>query len=179
MAFLAVPVAQYLGAAVTGSLAGAAAWGTAAAGLTTLGSIGSAVSAIGGLVSSSSSSRADEFNARTMQQNSLIAQQTAEENARRQRILNQKEQGSIKAGFAASGLKMEGSPEDLIGESMINGELAVADILNQGKRQALDFASQANLAKASAKFTKTGSFLSAGGSLLKAAGSFGSAIKVA
>jgi hypothetical protein len=165
MSFLA-PIAMYAGGALTGSFAGAAAASSLFSGIGTLGTIGSAVSALGGFASSNAEAKSAEFNARIMQRNSILVQQQAAENARRQRIINEKEQSSIRANTASSGLKLEGSSIDLLGESMVNGELAVRDILNQGLVQSQDFASQASLLKSSAKSTRAGGLLSAGGSLL-------------
>jgi len=146
---------------------GSAATGTAAAttGLfgaggsfalgTTLGTVGTAVGALGAIQGGKAENSAAQFNA-----DSARMEAQARETA--QRTAAQRQLGSIRAGVSKSGATMEGTPLAVLSESAANAEIDALNTRYSGQREAALYESRGRNAR-------TAGYLRAGTSLLTGA----------
>lgn len=129
------------------------------------------ISALGSLASASAQSNAAKYNAQLAGQNAVLATQTAAENERRQRVANTKALGQMRAGYAASGVTLDGSPSDVLDESASNAELDALSIRHGGAVAAMGYENTARLDRYRASSAMTGGYFGAAGDLLRAGGS--------
>lgn len=90
-------------------------------------------------------SAAAEYNAGIADRNAGIARDQAAQDAEAQRRTNTQKLGSIRAGYGASGVTMEGSPLDVLQMSAYNAELDVQNIKYKGELRALGYEDTAGL----------------------------------
>lgn len=128
--------------------------------------VGGILSAVGTLASANAQAQAYKYNAKVSDINADMATQTAAENERRQRILNAKKLGDIRAGYGASGLTIDGSPQDVLEESAAAAELDALTIRHGGLVEATGYRNDARLARSQASSTMTKGYISAATDLL-------------
>lgn len=149
---------------------------------------GTVMSVVGTLSAASSASAASRYNAALARNNAIIADQNA--TLARQQAVAQSEQqrrdaarriGSMKAGYANSGLTMEGTPLDVIGASAEMAELDTLNIIYNGELKARSYSNEAEgyrntatLDRMRAKNQETQGMYSAGSSLLLGASRYAS-----
>lgn len=172
MGFL-VPVAQYIGGALTGSFAGASTFGTVASGIATASQF---ISPIASLFQANSESQAAKFNAQVFARNQRISELQAARQAEKQSIEDRKKLGAMRAAAGGSGVSFEGSIVDAFNEGIVTMASNQNDILFQGAVNASDNAIKASQQRARVSSARTGGFLSAGGSFLKQIPQIGRAI---
>jgi hypothetical protein len=80
--------------------------------------------------------------------------------------------GRMRAGYAAAGVTLEGTPTDVLEESAYTAELDALSIRHGGERRGLGLESEAEMEKYKGKVGQRQARFSAAGSLLGAAGSF-------
>lgn len=129
--------------------------------------------------------KAQEYNAKVQDINAVMAERRAkdalergkdEEQRKRQEVAQI--QGRQRAAMAANGLDLSfGSPLDTLVDTATFGEIDALTIRRNAANEAYDYRvdamnrrSDASLARANAKATRTGSYLQAGGQLLTGAG---------
>lgn len=132
-----------------------------------LGATATTFQVVGTLQSARASENAANYNAAVARNNAASARDQADADARRQRILGEKALGGIRAAAGASGITMEGSPLDVLGESAANAELDVLSIKYKGELRAMGHESDATLDAAKASNTRTTGYLAAAGTLLE------------
>lgn len=127
---------------------------------------GVALSAIGTAVAATQQHQASKYNAKVAQNNAILSQQSANENARRHRLQVQKALGSLRANVGASGIDLDGSALDVLGESARVGELDALTIEHAGSVRSTAFGNEAALDLASGRAARTAGLFSASSSLL-------------
>ena len=122
---------------------------------TTLGTVGTAVGALGAIQGGRAEQNAADFNARS-------AQMEAQSRENAQRAQAQRQLGMIRAGVAKSGATMEGTPLAVLSESAANAEIDALNTRYSGQREAALYESRGRNAR-------TAGYLRAGTSLLTGA----------
>ena len=135
-----------------------------------------AVAAAGTAYAAVSASNAAKYNAQVEENQADYARQAAQAQAEAHQRDVSRQLGQIRANYGASGVDIEGSPLDVLGESARMGELDRLTILNQGENQAIGLQNSARLDRYQATTKLVGGGLSATGTLLGGiAGAFGGA----
>lgn len=122
---------------------------------------------MGTMQAARANANAANYNAAVSSNNAVAARDQADADARRQRILGDKALGGIRAATGASGVTMEGSPLDVLGESAANAELDVLSIKYKGELRARGNESDATLDTARASNVRTTGYLASAGVLLE------------
>jgi len=125
------------------------------------------ISAAGAISNSRAQASAANYNAAVASQNAQLATQSAAENERRQRVINSKNLGQLRANVGANGITLEGSAADVIEESATAAELEALQIRHEGALQAVGYSNTAKLDRMQAKNAMAGGYLKASGLLLK------------
>lgn len=149
--------------------------------------VGTAVSAVGSISQSQNAAAASRYNAQISERNALIQQQNA--TLARQQAVSQseiqrrqaaKQMGAMRAGYANSGVAMEGSPLDVLAASAASAELDTLNTIYNGELKARGFENDAQGLRESAAMDRkraknqiTQGYMSAGASLLMGYGSAG------
>jgi hypothetical protein len=115
-------------------------------------------------------SAAAEEDARMQTKNADLSREQAGEEEKRQRILNTKRLGSMRAAYGASGLSLEGSPEDVLVDSAKNAELDALSIRHAGELKARGFNDESIRARNKAATYRDNAYFGAAGTLLGGAG---------
>lgn len=135
-----------------------------------------ALMAVGTLSSAAAAQRQGEaaaqaaaFNSQVAKRNATLAIQQSQQDAEAQRRLAYKKIGGAVAAYGASGVTLEGSPLDVLEESVRNAEQDRQTILYKGQLRAMGYESDAALyefsgenARATGNETATGILLSGG-----------------
>lgn len=106
---------------------------------------------------------AGNYNAQVAEQNAIQSEQQAAEEERRFRIQSKKQLGDMRASYGASGVSMEGSPSDILGESAATAELDALTIKHQGAVKAQAYKQEAVLQRFYAKQGRLAGYLGAAG----------------
>ncbi len=106
---------------------------------------GAAVSAYGAVQQANAQKQASQFNAALNERNALVATQQANAEAARIGRVSRQVQGSMAAGFGASGLTVEGSALDALGSSAAMAQLDIETVKYRGTLQAMGYHSSAEL----------------------------------
>jgi hypothetical protein len=134
---------------------------------------GTAMSVIGALNQGQQAKDAANYNAQVANNNAIAAQQQAAANAAAQERKSRMQLGSIRAGYGASGITMEGSAMDVLEASAATAELDRQNILYGGGLKADGYRSTAGLELMRGEAAETGSYFSAGSALLSGAAKAG------
>lgn len=127
---------------------------------------GTAMSAIGQLKQAGAQSAAGEYNAKIAEQQAGLARQQSVEEERKFRIQSQKQLGSMRAGYGASGVTLEGSPLDVLAESAKTAEFDALTIRQGGKVKEQQYMAEARLQRKAGQSAFSGALIGAAGSLL-------------
>lgn len=122
--------------------------------------------ALGTMAQAQAQSNAATFNAQQADQQATYSRQVAAENERRQRAINTKNLGTIRAKYGASGITLDGSPSDILDESAANAELEALTIRHGGMVEALGYSNSARLDRYRAGAASSAGYLGAAGDLL-------------
>jgi hypothetical protein len=114
--------------------------------------------------------QAADYNAQAATQNAEQTRLQAKEEERRARIAGRKHLGSMRAGYGASGVQMDGSALDVLEESARNVELDALTIRHAGEVRARGFENEAVLERMRGKNARKGGMLKAAGILFSAGG---------
>jgi hypothetical protein len=136
-----------------------------------------AASAAVGVVSAISQGQqakgAAEYNAAVANNNAIAARQQADANAAAQQRKARLTLGSMRAGYGAAGVGLEGSPMDVLEQSASMAELDRQNILYGGALKAQGYESTAGLELMRGDAAVTGSYFNAGSALLTGAAKAG------
>jgi hypothetical protein len=127
---------------------------------------GAAFSAYGAIRAASAEKAAANYQRQVADNNATASRQAAVADERRQRMLASKQLGQMRANYAASGLSMDGSPEDVLADSATNAELDVLIIRSNGENRARGYQSDSNLSRMRGDSAAESGYLSAAGTLL-------------
>jgi hypothetical protein len=117
--------------------------------------------------------KASEYNAKNAENNAKLAREQGYEEERRQRIQSRKQLGDMRASYGASGVTMEGSAMDVLGESAAMAELDAQTIRQAGEAKAAAFESDARYERFKGHQAKTASRFAATTTILKGASKMG------
>lgn len=106
---------------------------------------GAAVSAYGAVSQANAQKQAAQFNAALNERNAVVATQQASSEAARIQRSASRVQGSMIAGLGASGMTVEGSALDALGDSAAQAQLDIETVKYRGRLQAMGYHSNAQL----------------------------------
>jgi hypothetical protein len=152
-------------------MAAAAAWVASNAAM--FQAIGTAVSVVGALSQGQQAKSAADYNAAVANNNAIAARQQADANAAAQQRKARLQIGSMRAGYGASGVSLEGSPLDVLEQSASMAELDRQNILYGGALKAQGYEATAGLELMRGDAAVTGSYFNAGSALLMGAAKTG------
>lgn len=131
------------------------------------------IMAVGTVVSTISTIKQGEAAAEAANKQAALAEQAAadsrnqaEQQEKRQRILNKKSLGDIRANMAASGIQLEGTPLDVLQESATNAELDAIAIRHGGEMRARSYQGEAELSRYRGSSYRDAAYMSGVGELL-------------
>lgn len=130
------------------------------------------VSAVTTLYASEKQAQAQEYNAQVAENNATLARQQAGQAEDDQRRRGRIAVGRQLAATSESGTGLTGSNLDLLRDSLYGVEADATNIRYEGALKASGLDAQATLNRFEAGATRTGGYLSAAGSLLKAGSSY-------
>jgi hypothetical protein len=133
---------------------------------------GSAISVGGQVLGAIGARNQAAFEADVARTNAINAQNQAAAEAVREERAGRRRMSQTKAAFGASGVQMEGSPLEVLGDSAMEEAENVALIRHGGRGRAAEFRNQATAAGMRGTSALVGGLGRAGGSLLSAAGTF-------
>jgi hypothetical protein len=131
------------------------------------------MSLFGALSGGQQANSAAKYNAAVANNNAIADRQQAAANAADQQRKARIQIGSMRAGYGASGVGLEGSPMDVLEQSAAMAELDRQNILYGGEVRARGYESTAGLELMQGKNAVKGSIFSAGSSLLTGMGKSG------
>jgi hypothetical protein len=141
----------------------------------TIAAAGAAASVVQGQQAADAQEKALEYNAAVQRNNAVSARQestfAADRIRKRNRLLISKQ----KATYAKGGVLIDGTPEDVIFDSEIEGELDALAALYSGDMRALSAAQDAQLSDAKARAIDNSRGLSTANSILGSTGQIASA----
>jgi hypothetical protein len=123
--------------------------------------ISTAVGAAGAVQSANAQKSAANYNAKIAEQNAVIAQQQTDADLAQQRRSSSKALGDMRAAFSASGVTWEGSPLDVLEDSVRQSELERQNIQYQGELRKRGYANDARLERARGQNAQTAGYMSA------------------
>lgn len=129
-----------------------------------------AVSAVSAKQSADAEASAQDYNVKVAEQNARVENDKAAYEAARIRDRNRRTRAEQRGEYVASGLALSGSPEDVIYDSDIQGELDALAAVYSGKINSVARTSEANLARMRGKSATAGLGLTYAGAALGTAG---------
>lgn len=129
--------------------------------------IGTGVQAYSSMKQGQAAEQAANYNANVAAQNAVASRQQAVEDERGFRVQTRQMLGDIRSGYAASGVTLEGSPEDVLYQSASNAELDALKIRHGGELKAMGYENSAALSIMEGANARDSGYLSAAGILLK------------
>lgn len=131
-----------------------------------------AISAVGSIRQAQATAAAANYNAQVADRNATVARQQAAADEVRQRSVNSRRLGSIRAAYGASGVTMEGTPLEVLEDSAAQAELDALTIRYKGELAAIGANDEATLQRSRAKNARAEGNISAAGTLLRAGASY-------
>jgi len=136
---------------------------------------GSAISAYGAIQQANAAKSAANFNATLRERDATNALVSSRENAARFARRAEQDQGSLLAGYGASGVGLEGSPMDVLRMSVANAKLDEGTILYNGRLKSTGYYDDAMLNRHSGAVAEQQGTLNAASYLIGGAGKAGAA----
>jgi hypothetical protein len=115
--------------------------------------------------------KAAKLNAQDAEENARLAQERAKEDARMFRVSFRRDQESNKAAIGASGVKMEGSPLEVLYDNAASAEHDYQNILKGGAQQRDSYLRQARMFRAGGAAQARAADIGSAAALLQGAGS--------
>lgn len=125
-----------------------------------------AMSALGSISQGDAGHAAGRYNQAIEMRNATIARQQAKSAADQQQADARKRIGAMRAGYAASGVTMDGSPLDALSSSAAEAELDRQNILYRGELAAIGAEDSAALYGMQARNARTQGYVGAASALL-------------
>ncbi|MCB9949172.1 MAG: hypothetical protein H6842_15325 [Rhodospirillaceae bacterium] len=127
-------------------------------------------STIGTIRQASSEAAADRYNAAVLERNAVLARQQAAAEARRIRDAGARALGQQRVAFGASGVAVEGTPLDVLGDTAATIELDALTARYGGEVEAANHRARAAALRSQATATRRNALYGAGTSLLLTVG---------
>lgn len=124
---------------------------------------GTVMSVVGALNQSSARAEAADYNAAVSERNAGIARQQGAAEAEQTRRMNALRIGSIKAGYAASGVQQEGSVLDVLESSVSQAKLEEQNVMYNAELRAMGFSDSAALSRSQASSARSSGLYDAAG----------------
>lgn len=137
--------------------------------------VGAAVSAVGAIKQGRAASAAAKYNSQVAEQNAAASRQAAAVDEARQRQLNFRNLGQMRANAAATGISMD-SFADVFQASAEQAELDAQLIKYDGEMRARGYSIDSDLETARGKSARSQAGLTAAATLIQAAGSIGQSV---
>lgn len=131
--------------------------------------IGGLMQAQGQIQAGDAAGDAYDFNANVSDQNAEQAIKLSAQDERRQRIHGRKAVGEMRASYGASGVTAEGSPSDVLAESMASAELDALNIRYAGESRAANFRNEATIARFNSSNARSGARMGAAATIIGSA----------
>ena len=132
---------------------------------------GAGISAVGAISQANAQQAASSYNARLREVDAGVALEQADRDALQVRISGERAQGSVLAGFGASGVSTdEGSPLDVLASSASNAKLDEETVLYKGRLKASGYQSAAALERYSGDTAQKQGYMNAASYLIGGAG---------
>lgn len=136
---------------------------------TLLRTYGGIMSAQGQMSAAAGSAEAYNYNAQVDENNAKQAILISAEQERQQRIYGRKQIGQMRTAYGASGVTVEGSPTDVLAESMAAAELDALNTRFAGQSKAVNFRNSATLNRINARNVRSAGETNAAATLLQTA----------
>jgi hypothetical protein len=127
---------------------------------------GGILSAYGQVKAGEGAQRAYEFNANQADQNARQAELIAAQEERQTRIIGKKAIGSMVAAYGASGVSLEGSPMDVLAESLAQTELDALNVRYSGQSKAINLRNEARINRYQGSQAKASGYYGAAATLM-------------
>ena len=134
---------------------------------------GAAISAYGAIQQGNQAKAAANYNAQLRTRDSQLALTQADQEAQQVRWAGQRAQGSLLAGYGASGVTSDGSPMDALAASASQAKLDEETVLYKGRMKSTGYLSDADLNRVQGENAVQQSQLQAASYLISGAGSAG------
>ena len=134
---------------------------------------GAAISAYGAIQQGQQAKKAADYNAQLRTRDSRVALDQANQEAQQVRWAGQRAQGSLLAGYGASGVTGDGSPMDVLAASVSQAKLDEETVLYKGRMKSMGYESDAALNRVQGKNAVQQSQLQAASYLIGGAGQAG------
>lgn len=131
---------------------------------------GGLLSAYGQMQQGYAAKQAGEYNAQMAEMNAELTLKQAAEEETKFRSMFKRQLGDMRASVGASGVQLEGSPLEVMQDSIAQAELDATAIKTQGQRRAWALRSEAALQRYQGAAAQQGAMFGAAGSLLSAGG---------
>lgn len=131
--------------------------------------VGAAISAFSAIKQGQAAKEAGEFNANAAMKNAEATRQQGAEEERRLRAMTRKQIGEARANYGASNLSIEGSPLDVLQESVSNAERDAINIRSGSSRRAAAYEESASFERRAGANGELGGYISAVGTLASGA----------
>lgn len=128
-------------------------------------------SILGPIAGAAADRRAHSFTAQIAERNAVIARQQTQADTTMQSRRSKKAIGSMRAAYAASGVNLEGSPLDILEDSVAQAELERQNIGYNGELRAQGYEVDASMSRARASNAMTTGFMKAASGILTGASS--------
>ena len=131
---------------------------------------GGLIGAYGQLQQGQAAKQAGEYNAAIAEQNAELTLKQAASDERQHRMMFKRQLGDMRASIGASGVSLEGSPLEVLEDSVAQAEQDALNIRLAGQQKAWAFRSEAKLQRFQGSMAEQGSYYGAASSLLTAGG---------
>jgi hypothetical protein len=134
---------------------------------------GAAISAMCALKQAEATKAASSYNAQLRERDASVALDQAGRDAERVRLEGRRAEGSLLAGYGASGVTLEGSPLDVLAMSASQAKLDEETVLYKGRLKASGYSSAAELERFGGTTAEQQGTLNAASYLIGGAGKAG------
>jgi hypothetical protein len=131
--------------------------------------VGTAISAASAIQQGQAAKNAANYNAQMEERNAQISRQNAAIEEEKQRRQGDLRLGSMRAGYGASGVAIEGSPLDILEQSAAQEELDALTIRYRGELGAYSSEQEATLSRYRGATAERSGYMQAGSSILMGA----------
>lgn len=132
-----------------------------------VGAVGTGVQVVSAIKQGDAANDAAQYNAEMASNNAIASINQATEDERMFRVQSRQMLGDIRSGYAASGVTLEGSPEDVLYQSASNAELDALKIRHGGQLKAKGYKDSEGLSIMQGRSAQANGYMSAAGLLLK------------
>lgn len=131
---------------------------------------GALLSFYGSMEQAKAAKRAGQLNAKDAEENARLAMERAAEDERAFRLSFKRDQGRNVAAVGASGVRMEGSPLEVLQDNVAMAEHDAINIRKGGYQQRDSYLRQAQMSREGGRAAERGAYIQGAAGLLKSAG---------